>query len=654
MRTRLLVATFATFLAATPVFGCGSSGDPAIGVLTDPETNPTLPNGSWTPSMSLVGEDFSQIIRGCGMGGASQATKGFYDSATQQFKGFPWNGQQGAPEQTAYQTLAAHGVNYVRIPIGYAPPPDAHGFVWNDLADDLRKAALIRGVNPGPNGERLKLELDVLYTDNLTSDLCDGVPQGAPAAWQADLDEATKNNPTYQIGTNASGTYDTNPLEKDVYQYTYDLLTAFAQNGTPVNLVSIGNEIESGFAGVPMTTRTCTSSGADVTIRKFPLFYQLVYQGIKAVRDWDAANHPSTPTGTLLHLIGVGMSTSQEAEYLTDPRGNGIPITISPSQYTFDALGFSFHGWDNSLDFLKQAFWAENLGQYGKYLFVQETAYTYLPDSATETVNGTVFTHIAHDFKDQSVDSYSPKGQHDYLETVISNSGMAASGLGVGALEWAADDVVNWGRTPVGEHNLALWRSDDGTLVTDPSTGTASLSAFRHLLFFDNFQEQRFDKPSKWHALQGSWSVASLDGGLVLEQASTAGGSAAAGSAGWANYTVQADVTPLSFDATGAYVGVGLRYVDANNHYQARIGRSACKITKMVNGQESILTQGNFDAAAGKTYTVALEANGKTLTLYVNGTERLQVNDASLSAGGIELIASAATAGFNDVSARSQ
>jgi arabinogalactan endo-1,4-beta-galactosidase len=111
---------------------------------------------------------------------------------------------------SALSILNDHGLNYVRLRLWVNPPAG-----YSDLASDLQMARRIRAAGD-------KLYLDIHYSDFWAD------PQGQkiPAAWQGQ---------------------DLNQLSATVQQYTQSVLHRFAAQGTPVDMVSIGNEIRNGI-----------------------------------------------------------------------------------------------------------------------------------------------------------------------------------------------------------------------------------------------------------------------------------------------------------------------------------------------------------------------------------------------------------------------
>ena len=106
--------------------------------------------------------------------------------------------------------LNAHGLNYVRLRLWVNPPPG-----YSDLASDLRMARRIKAAGD-------KLYLDIHYSDFWA----DPTHQDIPVAWQGQ---------------------DLSQLTTTVQNYTAQVIGAFAAQGTPVDMVSIGNEIRNGI-----------------------------------------------------------------------------------------------------------------------------------------------------------------------------------------------------------------------------------------------------------------------------------------------------------------------------------------------------------------------------------------------------------------------
>ena len=106
--------------------------------------------------------------------------------------------------------LRAHGGNYVRMRLWLNPPPE-----YSDLTNGLELARRAKAAG-------MKVYLDIHYSDFWA----DPQHQDIPAAWQGQDLEA---------------------LTETVRTYTRDVIAAFARQRTPVDMVSIGNEIRNGM-----------------------------------------------------------------------------------------------------------------------------------------------------------------------------------------------------------------------------------------------------------------------------------------------------------------------------------------------------------------------------------------------------------------------
>ena len=119
---------------------------------------------------------------------------------------FTDRGRPGNP----IEIMRDNGANWVRMRLWVNPPAG-----YSDLATDL---ALARAVHAAG----MKIYLDIMYSDFWA----DPQHQIIPAAWQGQ---------------------DLSQLAQTVQSYTQQVISAFAQQGTPVDMVSIGNEIRNGI-----------------------------------------------------------------------------------------------------------------------------------------------------------------------------------------------------------------------------------------------------------------------------------------------------------------------------------------------------------------------------------------------------------------------
>jgi hypothetical protein len=105
----------------------------------------------------------------------------------------------------------------------------------------------------------MKIYLDIMYSDFWA----DPTHQNIPAAWAGQ---------------------DLTQLTATVQSYTQQVISAFAQQGTPVDMVSIGNEIRNGILW-PVGEINCTSCGG------WDNLAQLLAAGVAGAKAGNPAGH---------------------------------------------------------------------------------------------------------------------------------------------------------------------------------------------------------------------------------------------------------------------------------------------------------------------------------------------------------------------------
>ncbi len=216
-----------------------------------------------------------------------------------------------------FSLLKDRGFNAVRLRV-FNNPRAKSGYStkgYCDLEHTLRMAGRIRG-------RAMQFLLDFHYSDTWA----DPGHQIKPAAW-TDLHGAA--------------------LEKAVHDYTRDVLTALKKQGTPPQMVQIGNEISNGFL---WPDGNVWKSG------KWDTFCGLIKAGIAGVKDVD----PSLPI--MLHLA-LGGQNAQSRAFLDRVIAEGV---------RFDCIGQSYYPkWHGTLDDLK-ANLTDLAGRYPQDIMVVE------------------------------------------------------------------------------------------------------------------------------------------------------------------------------------------------------------------------------------------------------------------------------------------
>lgn len=296
------------------------------------------------------------------------------------------DGRAGAPTQI----LRAHGQDFVRLRVWTAPPP---GF--SDMQNSLTTARAAHAAG-------MKLLLDLHYSDFWA----DPGHQVTPAAWQG------QDLPT---------------LAATVRSYTESVVRAFAAQGTPVDMIAVGNEIRNGML---WPLGQVDESNPDPNAAGYPALATLLKAGIAGARAGSPARHrPSV----MLH-IDHGGNNWESRHFFDQMVANGVP---------FDAIGLSFYTfWDGPITALR-ANVNDMATAYGKDVFVAELQYPWTLTNGDITDNF-VWT------PSQLPAGYpaSPGGQLSFVSDVLSVLAQVPGGHGGGLFYWAPEWVPGVGWTP--------------------------------------------------------------------------------------------------------------------------------------------------------------------------------------------------------------
>ncbi|GIF75216.1 pectate lyase family protein [Asanoa siamensis] len=168
--------------------------------------------------------------------------------------------------------------------------------------------------------------------------------------------------------------------------------------------------------------------------------------------------------------------------------------------------------------------------------------------------------------------------------------------------------------------------------------------AFAEALFGDTFDD---GNANGWSRSGGSWSVVS---GAFRQSSTGANARALAGTTSWTDYTVSARVTPIAFGSTARTVGVAARVQSSSNYYALVLtGGGSVQLQRISGGSATSLGSAALGVTTGTTYTVSLRVVGGLLSGAVNGATLVQATDSAFVAGRVGLVASYASAGFDDV-----
>ncbi|MFI1725964.1 arabinogalactan endo-beta-1,4-galactanase [Streptomyces sp. NPDC020489] len=320
----------------------------------------------------------------------------------------PKNEDHGAVYRTAdgrredpVRLLARAGVTHARLKV-WVNPADG----YNTKARVLPLARRLRRAGIG-------IWVDFHYSDTWA----DPAHQTKPAAW-ADLDVAG--------------------LTRAVYDHTADVLGALRRQGTPADLVQVGNEINGGMLW-PEGKNWGGDSGGWGNLTA------LLKAGLSAARD-------TTPrVRTLLHIASGG-DNGTSRWWFDNVVSHGVDFdVIAQSYYPF------WHGTPQTA----AANLADLTARYGKPVVIAETAYPFTlgsEDDVNDILNSPA--QLTPGFP------ATPEGQAAWLRTVADLTAGVPDGQGLGYCYWEGA----W-----------TYRAGSGWDPQDPGSG----NAWENLALFD-------------------------------------------------------------------------------------------------------------------------------------------------------------------------
>jgi len=237
---------------------------------------------------------------------------------------------EAGEEQDLFQTLAQHGVNYIRVRV-WNDPFDENGNGYGGGNNDTAAAAEI-GARAAKYG--MKLCVDYHYSDFWA----DPNKQQCPKAWEGMAIE---------------------DKSEALYQFTKESLSEIIDAGAVVGMVQIGNEINNGMSGE-----------TDWTKRR-----QLMQAGSKAVRE--IAQETGQDIQIAVHFTDV-----------SDKSGTiGNAQKLLEKEIDYDIFAVSYYPfWHGSLENLTDVL-QELAETYGKKVMVAETSYPYTTGDGDGSAN---------------------------------------------------------------------------------------------------------------------------------------------------------------------------------------------------------------------------------------------------------------------------
>jgi arabinogalactan endo-1,4-beta-galactosidase len=321
--------------------------------------------------------------------------------------------------QSPVTIMRENGANFARIRLWVDPPPG-----YSDLASDL---ALARSIHAAG----MKIYLDVMYSDFWA----DPQHQDIPAAWQGQ---------------------DLSQLTSTVQSYTQQVISAFARQGTPVDMVAIGNEIRNGILWPVGQVDPVAGTGFDALAT-------LLKAGVAGAKAGSPRGHRLQ---ILLHYDQGGSSQASQS-FFQNLVTRGVP---------FDVIGLSyypfFHG---TLSAMRQT--VDTLATaFHKPIVIAETQYPWTLANGNSPRGDSTGNFVWQTSQLSAGYPASPGGQLSFVTDELSILAQAPDGLGAGLFYWAPEWIPGVGWEPgagVGTPNANL------TLFNSQGVALPSIGIFR-------------------------------------------------------------------------------------------------------------------------------------------------------------------------------
>jgi arabinogalactan endo-1,4-beta-galactosidase len=316
--------------------------------------------------------------------------------------------------QPVERILAGRGANFVRLRVWTNPPPG--------YSDEAAALALAKRAKRAGLGVLLNLHYSDFWADPGHQD--------TPAAWQG------QDLPT---------------LAETVRRYTRRVIADFARQGTPVDVVQIGNEVTGGMLWP--VGKIYQDDGAH-----WPEFATLVKAGIAGAREGNPRGHRLK---VMMH-IDRGGDNGGAVWFYDHLLEQGVQ---------FDQIGLSFYPfWHGPMSAL-QANLNDLATRYGKDIVVAEASYPWTLDNGDTLAN---FVTDAAQLPDGAAYPATPGGQAAYFEALRDVLRAVPGGHGLGFFAWEPEWIPGVGWAP-GQGNP----NDNLSMFDWQGRALPSLAAFR-------------------------------------------------------------------------------------------------------------------------------------------------------------------------------
>jgi arabinogalactan endo-1,4-beta-galactosidase len=320
---------------------------------------------------------------------------------------------------TPVQIMRDNGASWVRMRLWVNPPPG-----YSNLASDLALARMVRAAG-------MKIYLDIMYSDFWA----DPQHQNIPAAWQGQ---------------------DLSQLTQTVQSYSQQVISAFARQGTPVDMVSIGNEIRNGILWpVGQVDWTSNTGWANLAT--------LLKAGVAGAQ---AGNPPGHKLLIMMHF-DQGGNNQLSQEFYQNLENLGVP---------FDVIGLSYYPFFHGTISQMKANVDALATQFGKPIVIAETQYAWTLANGNEQAGDSTGDFVWEPSQISAGYPASPGGQLSFVSDELSILAQVPNGLGMGLFYWAPDWIPGVGWEPgagVGSPNVNL------TLFDFQGAALPSIGIFR-------------------------------------------------------------------------------------------------------------------------------------------------------------------------------
>jgi arabinogalactan endo-1,4-beta-galactosidase len=274
--------------------------------------------------------------------------------------------EDGTPAD-ALKILKDHGMNWARIRVWVDSPDGYHGKKQLlEMAKRLKQ-------------QKIKLLVDFHYADSWA----DPGKQPKPAAWEE---------------------LDFEGLKKALYDHTYDVCMGLKEQGTPPDMVQVGNEITNGMLW---------PDGKND--KSFDNLAALLKEGYRAVKDC------SPDTQVMLHLDNGGKNEMYRWWF----------DNVIERDVPFDLIGVSYYPYWHGTMYDLQTNLNDIAVRYNKDIIVVETAYAFTSEDNDNYEN-------IIQFEQRPGYPFTPEDQARMLADIMTIVRAVPNGRGLGIMWWDA------------------------------------------------------------------------------------------------------------------------------------------------------------------------------------------------------------------------